>query len=179
MKKYDVTLTAHYEKTISVCAESAEQAKAKTEIILFDTDLINFTDEDFAAIREKVSSGADDAFNSIHSRIISSANGYVGAADIKYELSGKRLLSVSRTAEQRILFCAYAYKTTGDEKYLQQAEHDIQTVCNFSDWNAVKGVYETMFDKILLKSEKQYLDQIPIAVSQIEGLRKQFPQEGM
>ena len=47
MKKYDVTLTAHYEKTISVCAESAEQAKAKTEIILFDTDLINFTDEDF------------------------------------------------------------------------------------------------------------------------------------
>ena len=37
MKKYDVTLTAHYEKTISVCAESAEQAKAKTEIILFDT----------------------------------------------------------------------------------------------------------------------------------------------
>lgn len=50
---------------------------------------------------------------------------------------------------------------------------------DFSDWNAVKGVYETMFDKILLKSEKQYLDQIPIAVSQIEGLRKQFPQEGM
>ena len=47
MKKYDVTLTAHYEKTISVCAESAEQAKAKTEIILFDTDLINFTDDDF------------------------------------------------------------------------------------------------------------------------------------
>lgn len=97
---------------------------------------IIFTDEDFAAIKEKISAGADDAFNSIHSRIISSANGYVGAADIKYELSGKRLLSVSRTAEQRILFCAYAYKTTGDEKYLQQAEHDIQTVCNFSDWNA-------------------------------------------
>ena len=45
LKKYDVTLTAHYQKTISVCAESAEQAKAKTEIILFDTDLINFTDD--------------------------------------------------------------------------------------------------------------------------------------
>ena len=41
--RYDVTLTAHYEKTISVCAESAEQAKAKTEIILFDTDLINLS----------------------------------------------------------------------------------------------------------------------------------------
>ena len=54
LKKYDVTLTAHYEKTISVCAESAEQAKAKTEIILFDTDLINFTDEDFICGEAKI-----------------------------------------------------------------------------------------------------------------------------
>ena len=57
MKKYDVTLTAHYEKTISVCAESAEQAKAKT-------DLINFTDEDFicgeAKINESCEDGAED-----------------------------------------------------------------------------------------------------------------------
>jgi len=64
LKKYDVTLTAHYEKTISVCAESAEQAKAKTEIILFDTDLINFTDEDFicgeAKINESCEDGAED-----------------------------------------------------------------------------------------------------------------------
>lgn len=64
MKKYDVTLTAHYEKTISVCAESVEQAKAKTEIILFDTDLINFTDEDFicgeAKINESCEDGAED-----------------------------------------------------------------------------------------------------------------------
>ena len=40
MKKYDVTLTAHYQKTVSVYAESPEQAKEKTKIILFDTDLI-------------------------------------------------------------------------------------------------------------------------------------------
>ena len=64
MKKYDVTLTAHYEKTISVCAESAEQAKAKTEIILFDTDLINFTDEDFICGEAKIneSSAASDVY---------------------------------------------------------------------------------------------------------------------
>lgn len=47
MKKYDVTLTGHYEKTISVYAESSEEAKEKTKIILFDTDLIQFSDEDF------------------------------------------------------------------------------------------------------------------------------------
>ena len=47
MKKYDVTLTAHYEKTVSVYADSPEQAKEKIETVLFDTDLIDFSDEDF------------------------------------------------------------------------------------------------------------------------------------
>lgn len=63
MKKYDVTLTAHYEKTISVCAESAEQAKAKTEIILFDTDLINFTDDNFIYGEAKVTEACEDECN--------------------------------------------------------------------------------------------------------------------
>ena len=40
MKKYDVTLTAHYRKTVSVYAESPEQAKKKTKIILFDDDFV-------------------------------------------------------------------------------------------------------------------------------------------
>lgn len=64
MKKYDVTLTAHYQKTVSVYAESHERAKEKTKIILFDTDLINFTDDDFvcgeADITEHSEDGLDD-----------------------------------------------------------------------------------------------------------------------
>ena len=47
MKKFEVTLTGHYEKTISVYADSPEQAAEKVKIILFDTDLIDFSDEDF------------------------------------------------------------------------------------------------------------------------------------
>ena len=64
MKKYDVTLTAHYQKTISVYAENPEQAKEKTEIILFDTDIIDFTDDDFvcgeANIAKLCEDGLDD-----------------------------------------------------------------------------------------------------------------------
>ena len=48
MKKFEVTLTGHYEKTISVYADSPEQAAEKVQIILFDTDFIDFSDEDFA-----------------------------------------------------------------------------------------------------------------------------------
>ena len=47
MNKYDVTLTAHYKKTVSVYADTPEQAKEKIETVLFDTDIIQFTDEDF------------------------------------------------------------------------------------------------------------------------------------
>lgn len=95
-----------------------------------------FTDEEFTALSELAASGANSAFTQIHDKIITRANGYIGDSDLVRELDGKRLLAVSREAEERILFCAYAYKTTGDTKFLTQAEHDIQTVCKFSDWNA-------------------------------------------
>lgn len=65
MKNYDVTITAHYEKTVSVCADSPEQAAEKVKIILFDTDLIDFSDEDFvcgeAKINESCEDGAEDS----------------------------------------------------------------------------------------------------------------------
>lgn len=47
MNEYKITLTAHYEKTVSVFADSPEQAQEKMKTVLFDTDLINFTDDDF------------------------------------------------------------------------------------------------------------------------------------
>lgn len=93
-----------------------------------------FTDADFDAISTQVSS--DAVLASIHNKILAVAIRSVGAADLERVLSGKRLLDVSRNAEQRILACAYAYRTTGEERYLTQAEHDINTVCSFTDWNA-------------------------------------------
>lgn len=64
MKHYDVTLTAHYEKTISIYADSPEQAQEKLKTVLFDTDLVEFSDEDFvcgdAEISEHCEDGLDD-----------------------------------------------------------------------------------------------------------------------
>lgn len=62
MKKYDVTLKGHYEKTISVYAESPEEAKEKTKIILFDTDLIQFFDEDFVYGEADITEENEDDF---------------------------------------------------------------------------------------------------------------------
>ena len=60
MKNYDVTLTAHYEKTVSVCADSPKQAAEKVKIILFDTDLIEFSDEDFVCGEAKINESCED-----------------------------------------------------------------------------------------------------------------------
>ena len=64
MKKFDVTLTGHYEKTISVYADSPEQAAEKVKIILFGTDLIGFSDEDFvcdeADIKDENEDGCEE-----------------------------------------------------------------------------------------------------------------------
>ena len=64
MKKYDVTLTAHYQKTVSVYAESPEQAQEKTKIILFDTELINFTDDDFVCGEADITEQSEDGLDS-------------------------------------------------------------------------------------------------------------------
>lgn len=52
MKKYDVTMTGHYEKTMSIYADSLEQATENVKTVLFDTNLIHFANEDF--VRGKV-----------------------------------------------------------------------------------------------------------------------------
>lgn len=61
MKKYAVTLRGHYEKTVSVCADSPEDAKRKMEIVLFDTDLVDFSDEDFVCGEADITETDTDA----------------------------------------------------------------------------------------------------------------------
>ena len=63
MKKYGVTLRGHYEKTISVYADSPEEAKKKTEIVLFDTDLIDFTDDDFVCGEADITEHSEDSLD--------------------------------------------------------------------------------------------------------------------
>ena len=96
---------------------------------------IIFKQSDFEAIKSYAQT-ATGPFLIIHEQIIAAADATVGKPNLERKLSGKRLLDVSRDAMKRILSCAYAYKTTGQPKYLTQAENDINTVCGFSDWNA-------------------------------------------
>ena len=48
---------------------------------------------------------------------------------------GRRLLDKSRECIRRIFHLSYAYRMTGEEKYLRRAEKEMLTVAHFTDWN--------------------------------------------
>ena len=64
------------------------------------------------------------------------------ALTYKLDASNKRILDVSRDALLRIFTCAYAYRMTGDAKYLTKAETDINAVCNFPDCNSKRHILD-------------------------------------
>ena len=48
---------------------------------------------------------------------------------------GRRLLRTSQEYLRRVFYLSYAYRMTGDEKYLQNAEKEMLMASGFIDWN--------------------------------------------
>lgn len=94
------------------------------------------TDAHLLQWKEKCSVSGS-CYDKIHDYIISRANSYLisYAAPIQYVVSGGRLLSVSRDALSRIWFCSYAWRMTGEKKYLDYVEKTMIEVCEFPDWH--------------------------------------------
>lgn len=92
--------------------------------------------DDFSEL--KINITKNNTLSDLHKEIMSICD-KEGMSDkeleFKLDASGKRLLFVSREAMLRILTCSYAYKMTGEDKYLNKAEKDINDVCDFQHWN--------------------------------------------
>ncbi len=91
---------------------------------------------DFLKIRDLILDGSNPYVSKMHVAIMDAAAGCLERPPLERRLVGRRLLAVSREAMTRMVFCAYAFRTTGDIRYLNKAEDDIRTVCGFEDWNA-------------------------------------------
>ena len=95
-------------------------------------------DTEFASIKATIESGENEIMGLLHKNAMELADIHgLSPEPIVYKMdaSGKRLLPVSREAVTRIFSAAYAYRFTGDERYLHHAETDLNTVCSFKDWN--------------------------------------------
>lgn len=94
--------------------------------------------KDIKAICSKVSCGSDPNLAKLHKAILSGAGSLVkNTTPLKYEVTvGGQLVLTSRKALLRIADLAYAYRVTGEERYLEMADWNINTVCDFPDWHA-------------------------------------------
>ena len=107
--------------------------------------------------------GGNSAVGKLHDHLMTVARESV--ADTKrltfqLDASGKRILDVSRAALARLMSCAYAYRMTGLNEYVNKAAQDLADVCSFSSWNpdhyldvaemsaAVAVAYDWLYDAL-------------------------------
>jgi len=70
-----------------------------------------------------------------HDYIIKRCNEIIDEPLLEHQLTGKRLLIISRKALERIYYLSYAWRMTGDDRYAARAEKEMVNVANFKDWN--------------------------------------------
>lgn len=71
----------------------------------------------------------------LHTYLLECCDSLTTQPVLTYKKEGRRLLAVSREALRRIFYLSYAYRMTGEEKYLLRAGQELTAVCGFKDWN--------------------------------------------
>lgn len=66
---------------------------------------------------------------------ITRADQTLDAENLSYKLKGRRMLTVSRNAVERILDLSTAWKVTGDRRYLERCRTELLSLCAFKDWH--------------------------------------------
>ncbi|MBQ8099383.1 MAG: heparinase II/III family protein [Bacteroidaceae bacterium] len=79
--------------------------------------------------------GRDSLLFQVHRDLLHRADNLLQAAPLTRQMTGRRLLSVSREALRRIFLLSYAYRTTRDARYGRRAKTEMLAIANFSDWN--------------------------------------------
>ena len=106
-----------------------------------------FTDEDFDAIRTKLAEPENAVLIKMHEMVMSMADEAVRHGKHQervLDASGRRILQISRAACKVTTSCAYAYRVTGEKRYLDFAEGELVQVCSFTDWNESHFLYQPL-----------------------------------
>ena len=123
--------------TLSLLSVSCTAPAAKTGYESLTADnhpRIFFTAKDFKDIKKAVARNDNPLLTHLHEQLMKTAEEEgLSQTELKYGLdkSGRRLTT---NATGRLTSAAYAYKMTGDPKYLEHVEWDLKCVCNYPDW---------------------------------------------
>ena len=88
---------------------------------------------DIDAVRQKVDT--DQPLQVIHKHIAQKANRTLREEAIERKMTGKRLLSCSRTVLERVCYCSYMYLVSKDATYAKRAEKEMLSAARYTDWN--------------------------------------------
>ena len=102
-------------------------------IKLPDHPRIIFSSKAENLLRQKIIE--DSVIGSLHDKILEITDGLLDGEPVERVVTGRRLLSVSRTVLKRVSYLSYAFRMTGEEKYLRKAEAEMLNAAQFSDWN--------------------------------------------
>lgn len=103
-------------------------------------------ESEFREYREKVLSREPEVLYLMHNEVMRAAGRLAQYHDImsnELDESGRRMLDMARDVFGRIFFLAYAYRFTGDSKYLVRAEDYLNQICDFPDWNSQNHYLDT------------------------------------
>ncbi len=115
-----------------VDATSSEVALTSAHPRLFASDAV------FAEYKKDVLAQKTRVLYLMHNEVIATAIRCVNRAERmsnELDASGKRMLNMARDAFGRIFICAYAYRFTGEKRFLDCAEDLLNQICDFPDWN--------------------------------------------
>ncbi len=77
----------------------------------------------------------DSAWKIVHQIIINECDKILLKPLVEYKMEGKRLLNKSRECRKRTFYLSYAWRMTGEKKYLDRTEKELLNACAFKDWN--------------------------------------------
>lgn len=87
-----------------------------------------------AEILQKIKS--DPLAAGLHQSALDKADTILDEPTCRYDIpDGRRLLRQSRYALDNLLHCSYAWRFTGDKKYLARAIAELEAACAMKDWN--------------------------------------------
>ena len=140
--------------------------------------------EDFEALVRLCE--ADEQAGQWRDRLRRSAEQLIETPPLQYRIpDGKRLLSVSRAAKDRVLLLSLMYRLTDDARFANRAWLELDTVTHFKDWNpshfldtaemtfAVSIGYDWLFD-VWNAEQRQQLQQAIVEM----GLQPALPVYG-
>jgi len=91
------------------------------------------TDGELGGVRKKIAGSSE--LKLLYANILKEADEVIDEEPVKRIKKGRRLLGVSRKCLHRVMVLSFAWRFTGEDKYLKRGEQELLAAAGFSDWN--------------------------------------------